>query len=178
MKNDFTPAKLTIAGRCVALGILLPMLFHGVPEAGPRFLPMHIPVLLAGFFVGWKLGLLTGIVTPLLSAILTGMPTFTPPMAFVMMFELAAYGLLAGLLYKRTKNIHVSLVVAMIGGRIIRGLAQWVLWSWLVPHLPFGWEAYVTLVFVTALPGIVLQLAVMPLIVAAVIKAYNPIDAE
>ena len=175
MKKDFSPDKLVIAGICVALGILFPMLFHAVPLGGPRFLPMHIPVLLAGFFAGWKLGLLTGVVTPLLSAVLTGMPTFAPePMVFVMMFELGMYALLAGLLLKHTKNIHLSLVAAMVGGRVVRGLMQWAFWSWV--GLPFSWNIYLTLVFVTALPGIALQLAVVPLVVGAVRKTVVVVE--
>ncbi|MEG1275596.1 MAG: ECF transporter S component, partial [Ruthenibacterium sp.] len=87
--------KLVLAALCVALGMILPMAFHAVPNAGGIFLPMHIPVLLCGLVCGWQYGLACGVLAPLLSSLITGMP----PAAFLpgMLCELAVYGLVSGL---------------------------------------------------------------------------------
>ena len=84
--------NLVTAAMCVALGIILPMAFHTIQNAGSIFLPMHIPVLICGLACGWQYGLLCGVLTPLLSSLLTGMP----PAAILpaMLCELAVYGLL------------------------------------------------------------------------------------
>jgi thiamine transporter ThiT len=87
--------RLVYAATCVALGVTLPLAFHGVPNAGSVFLPMHIPVLLCGLLCGWAYGLACGFLTPLLSFLFTGMP----PAAFLpsLLCEMAVYGLAAGL---------------------------------------------------------------------------------
>lgn len=118
--------NLVTSGMCVALAIVLPMAFHMIPDAGKVFLPMHIPVLLCGLLCGPVYGLGCGILAPLLSHLFTGMP----PTAMLpsMLCELAAYGMLSGILIRviRTKwnllNLYTALIGAMICGRIINGV--------------------------------------------------------
>ena len=111
----------------IALGILLPITFHMV-GMGKVFLPMHIPILLAGFFCGPAIGAMVGFITPLLSAVMTGMPPFMPPMAQIMVFELAAYGLLTGLLFNRFRlGVYPSLLLAMLAGRAVHGLVGYLI---------------------------------------------------
>ncbi len=118
--------KLTISGACVALGVVLPIAFHSIPNAGSIFLPMHIPVLLCGLLCGPLYGLLCGILAPLISSFVTGMP----PMAILpgMTAELAVYGLISGLLIQKLPvkkplaSIYLSLIAAMVSGRIVSGL--------------------------------------------------------
>ena len=62
--------RLILAGLCVALGIVLPVAFHSVANAGSIFLPMHIPVLLCGLICGWPYGLACGVIRPLLSSVM------------------------------------------------------------------------------------------------------------
>ena len=87
--------KLVMAAMCVALGIVLPMAFHTIQNAGSIFLPMHIPVLICGLLCGWQYGLICGILAPVLSSLFTGMP----PAAILpaMLCELAVYGLITGI---------------------------------------------------------------------------------
>ncbi|HHY47267.1 MAG TPA: ECF transporter S component [Firmicutes bacterium] len=156
--------NLTWGALFVALGIIFPMLFHSI-GAGPVFLPMHIPILLAGFLIGPAVGCVVGLVTPLLSAFLTGMPPLMPPKAQMMTVELAVYGFLAGLLYRVLRqNLVLSLVVAMIAGRVVYGL----LGAYLLPM--FGLKAIpvfypITGGIVGSLPGIIIQLIFVPTIV-------------
>ena len=163
--------RLILAGLCVALGIVLPVAFHSVANAGSIFLPMHIPVLLCGLICGWPYGLACGVLTPLLSSLITGMP----PMAFLpsMLCELAVYGFVSGLLMRYVKtgkllaDLYISLVGAMLLGRLVLGLLNAVLFR----AGEYSVALWTTSAFVTALPGIVIQLAVIPVLVFALKKS-------
>ncbi len=170
--------NLTISGACVALGVILPITFHSIPNAGSIFLPMHIPVLLCGLICGPYYGLLCGVLAPLVSSFCTGMP----PMAVLpgMLFELAAYGLLSGILIKKinVKNpairIYVSLIAAMICGRMLNGLL-----NGLIIHAGlYSMQMWITGSFITAFPGIIIQLILIPVIVLALRKAGFAVKGE
>jgi len=167
MKNT---RSLTLSGLFLALGILLPFLTANLPQMGSAFLPMHIPVLLCGFICGWPWGLMVGFVTPLLRMVLVGMPPVTT--AIPMAFELAAYGALTGLLYralpKTVPCLYVSLLGAMLGGRIVWGVVRWVM---MATGVEFGFQAFLTGAFVFALPGIIIQIVLVPLIILALRRA-------
>lgn len=162
--------KMVFTAASIALCLVLPMAFHSVPNAGSIFLPMHIPVLLCGLICGWPFGLVTGLLGPFLSSIITAMP----PAAMLpsMMVECAAYGAVAGLMmqFVRTKNatadLYISLVTAMTMGRFLAGLAK--AWIFTPGVAPFAW---VTTSLITGIPGIVIQLLVMPAIVFALTRA-------
>jgi niacin transporter len=159
--------RLTWIAVFVALGVLLPMVFHmvGGPGLGRVFLPMHLPVLLAGFLLGGGPGMLVGAVTPLFSSVLTGMPPLMPPVAQMMVWELAIYGLLAGVSYRRlSMGVYPSLLTALVGGRLVYGLMGWLV-------LPvFGFTRIrplfpITTGVVTGAPGLVIQLLLVPAVV-------------
>ena len=162
--------KLVYTAACSALCLVLPMAFHSIPNAGSIFLPMHIPVLLCGLICGWPYGLLTGLLGPFLSSIITAMP----PAAMLpsMMVECAAYGAVSGLMMRfvRTKHavadLYISMITAMAAGRVIAGLAK--AWIFTPGTAPFAW---VTTSLVTGIPGIVIQLILIPLVVFSLTKA-------
>ena len=151
----------------LALGVLLPIVFHYVyPMGGRVLLPMHLPPLLAGFLVGPAAGLVVGLLAPGLSYLLTGMPpSYAVPL---MTLELPMYGLIAGLAYVRLRmNIYVALVLAMIFGRLMFALGLLVLGMFMA--LPYtSAEFFTTGIISAGLPGIVLQLVLIPILVAAV----------
>ncbi len=155
----------------IAIGIALPLAFHSIPQAGQIFLPMHISVLMCGLVCGWPFGLACGIVTPLLSSLLTGMP----PMAMLpaMLCELAVYGLVSGLLihFIRIKNryarIYIALIGAMLAGRIVSGMLN----ALILQAGSYSLEAWLATSFITALPGIAIQLVAIPVLVFALVKA-------
>ena len=166
-----TPVKkLVFTAVCAALCLVLPMAFHSVPNAGTIFLPMHIPVLLCGLICGWPYGGVCGIVGPLLSSLVTGMP----PAAMLpsMMVECCAYGFVTGMLMRHVHTKHavadlyVSLVSAMVVGRVVAGFAK--AWIFTPGISPFAWA---TTSLVTGIPGIVIQLILMPMVVLALTKA-------
>ncbi len=163
--------KSIITAACIALCVVLPMAFHAIPNAGSIISPMHIPVLLCGLICGWPFGLLCGLAGPALSSLFTGMP----PVAYLpsMLVELAAFGLISGILISviKTKNLYadlyISLLVAMLGGRIIAGAAKALIFA----GGNYSIMAWVTSYFITAWPGIVIQIVIIPAIVFALEKA-------
>ena len=162
--RDSNIRNLILGGLFVALGIAVPIAFHST-GAGPVFLPMHIAVWLAGFITGPAIGGFVGAVTPILSSLLTGMPPLMPPKAQMMVAELAVYGLLSGFAY-RTRKLHVvlSLIIAMFCGRIVYGiLAAYVLPLFGFAPVPVFYP--ITAGLVSSLPGIAVQLVLIPSIV-------------
>lgn len=164
--------KPIIAAMCIALSMVLPMITGSVPKIGNMLCPMHIPVLLSGFVCGPWYGLIVGAVSPILRSLIIGMPPMFPK-AFTMMFELAAYGLLSGLFYrllpKKNIYVYVSLISSMILGRLVWGTANAIVFGF--DSARFGFSAFVSGAFTTALPGIVLQIILIPIIVIALKKS-------
>lgn len=164
--------KLTYSALCLALCMVLPFLTGQIPEIGSMLSPMHIPVLLAGFLCGPWWGLLVGAVAPPLRFVLFGMPPLFPT-GMAMCFELAVYGLVSGLLYrklpKKTANIYVSLISAMLLGRIVWGVVMVAISG--VSGSPFTWAAFMAGAFVNAVPGIILHILLIPVIVMALRRA-------
>ncbi len=162
--------KVVYTALCAALCVVLPMAFHSIQNAGTIFLPMHIPVLLCGLMCGWPFGFICGVLGPLLSSLLTGMP----PAAMLpsMMVECAAYGCVTGLgmkyihTGKAIPDLYISMVIAMVAGRVLAGLAKSLLFS--PGTAPFAW---VTTSLVMGIPGIVIQLILIPLVVMSLTRA-------
>lgn len=171
MKKMTSAKRLVTAAFCIALCVVLPMAFHGIPNAGSVMLPMHIPVLLCGLICGWPFGLVCGLLGPLLSSLLTGMP----PAAVLpsMMVECAVYGAVSGLMLKfvKTKNVYadlyISMIAAMLLGRVVGGASKALLFAPGTMTVAAWAAGY----FVTGLPGILVQLALIPSLVFALMKA-------
>lgn len=171
--NYNSTTNLTLAGLFLALGLILPFLTMQIPEIGSKLLPMHIPILLCGFICGPRLGFSVGLITPVLrSALFTSPPMF--PMAVTMSFELATYGLTAGLLYvlfKRSRfGVYVTLVLSMICGRIVWGIAGYFLFG--LGGSDFNWQIFVAGAFLNAIPGIIIQLILIPAIVITIERKH------
>jgi len=171
MKKQLTK-QVVLSGLFIAIALLLPFLTAQNPVLGRRLLPMHLPVLLCGFVCGWPYGLIVGLVSPVFRSLLFGMPPMFPT-AVAMSFELAAYGCITGLLHrllpKNNVNIFVSLISAMIGGRIVWGIVSVILYG--LSKSTFTWQIFVTGAFIDAIPGIVLQIILIPIIVVALKRA-------
>jgi len=151
----------------LALAVLLPIGFHAMGMGGRLFLPMHIPVLLAGFLAGPWCGLVVGLLAPGLSYLLTGMPpTYAVPL---MSMELPMYGLVAGIAFNKLKlNIYLALIIAMLIGRLMFALGLILLGMFM--ELPYTATQFIAAggAIWTGLPGIAIQVVLIPLIVAAV----------
>lgn len=155
--------ELVLSGLFIAIGLLLPTFFHAF-GLGSTFLPMHIPVLIAGFIVSIPYAIAVGVLTPILSSVLTGMPPAFPVLPY-MVFELATYGAVTSLLYQKIKlNVYISLIGSMIAGRIVSGIAVWVLAVFFLAKLP-GPIVFLTGSVVKSIPGIIIQLVFIPVLI-------------
>ncbi|MBE6962388.1 MAG: ECF transporter S component [Ruminococcaceae bacterium] len=163
--------KLAYAALCLALALVLPFLTGQIPEIGNMLCPMHIPALLCGFLCGWPWGLVVGGIAPILRSLLF----VRPPMfsAIGMAFELAVYGAAAGFLYRKLPksrgSIYAALIIAMIAGRLVWGVVQIVLMG--LQDSAFTLQAFLASAVTTAIPGIILQLVLIPVVVMALEKA-------
>lgn len=163
--------KSMITAICMALCVVLPLVFHLIPDGGTLFSPMHLPVFLCGLVCGWQYGLLCGILGPVISSFLTGMPGigYLP----TMIIELALYGLTSGLLLKlvhtgrKTADICISLLFAMLIGRIITGLVR----AFLFAPGSLSIQIWFTSYFIACLPGILVQLLLLPILYHALERA-------
>lgn len=164
--------KIVLSGLLTALGVLIPIVFHMFHLGGQIFLPMHIPVILAGFLVGPVMAALVGILTPLLSSLLTGMPPLFP-MAVIMIFELGTYGFTAAVVYKKAKNIFVALIASLAAGRAAAGLTVAVLlYIFEVSSIKvLNPIVYIQGSITTGIPGIIIQLILIPAIVILLRKS-------
>ena len=164
--------KIVWSGVFIALGVVLPFLTGQIQSIGNKLLPMHLPVLLCGFVCGAPYGLVVGFVVPLLRSILFGMPPMFPT-AVSMAFELCVYGLVTGVLYRRLpkKNsmIYVSLVGAMIIGRVVAGGVNMVLYG--IQGSGYSIQMFMAGMFLNAVPGLILQLVLIPVIIMLLRKA-------
>ena len=160
--------NLVLAAMFLALALVLPFLTGQIPQVGGMLLPMHLPVFLCGLICGWRYGAVVGFVAPLMRMALFGMPPLVAAVA--MAFELAAYGLIIGLLYARVRRqsiatLYASLLAAMVGGRLVWGLAEIVLLG--MGGNAFTFQAFLSGALLTAVPGIILQLVLIPAVMVA-----------
>ena len=165
MKRISSLNRITVTGVCIALCYILPLAFHST-ALGTTLSPMHIPVLLCGFFCGAPWGLVVGLLTPIVRSAILGMPQMFP-MAVAMAFELATYGFVAGCLHqklqKRTRYVYVALLGAMVIGRLVWGAVMFACMGFDVSK--FGLSAFLAGAVINAIPGIILQLVLVPVLV-------------
>lgn len=158
----------------LALGMVLPFLTGQIPQIGSMLLPMHIPVFLCGLICGGKYGAAIGFIMPLMRSAIFIMPPMYPDAA-AMAFELAAYGFIVGFMYENArwhciKSLYRCMISAMIGGRIVWGIAMALLVGF--DERGFTFAMFVTRAFVNAFPGIILQLVFIPALMLALDKTH------
>ena len=168
MKNK-TIRNWVLTAFFLALGLALPFLTGQIPEVGSMLLPMHLPVFLCALICGWKYATPLAFVLPIMRSLIFTMPPFYPN-ALAMAFELATYAFVAGFVYYLFKKqsveiVYVSIVSAMIAGRIVWGAAEVILLG--IGGKPFTWEAFWSGAIVKAVPGIVMLLVVVPAVMLA-----------
>lgn len=158
--------KMVLAALFLALAYVMPFLTGQIPEIGSMLCPMHIPVLLCGFICGWPWGLAVGFIAPLFRSLTLGMPPFFPT-AVCMALELAAYGAVSGLMHKifpaKKPYIYCSLIIAMIVGRLVWGTAMFVFMG--IKGEGFTISAFLSGAILNAIPGIIVQIVLIPLLV-------------
>lgn len=159
---------LVLSALFLAIGIVLPIFTGQIPQVGKMLLPMHLPVLLCGLICGWQYGGAVGFVLPFLRYAMFGVPPM--PNGVAMAFELAAYGIIVGVLYSRSRwqcviALYRALLTAMVGGRLVWAAARAVMTG--VASVPFTWEIFLADAFLNAIPGVILQLILIPALMVA-----------
>jgi len=178
MKKNYSLRHIILSGVFIAIGILLPLLLHFIPNGGKIFLPMHLPAMAAAFFLPPGYAFAIGVLTPLLSSLITGMPAMAPiPIAIIMAFEIASYALVISLLrkivYKNRKSFFAPLIAvipAMVVGRIAAGLILFVIVKFFqIPGpnpITFVWGT-----IITGVPGVLIQMALIPMLYRILVKS-------
>ena len=166
--------RLVLAALFLAVALVLPFLTGQIPEVGAMLCPMHIPALLCGFFCGWPWGLAVGLIAPVLRSLLFSMPPIFP-VAICMSFELAAYGAVSGWLYAKLPgkkaSVYGALLAAMVVGRLVWGAARFLCTG--LDVSAFGLSAFWAGAVTSAIPGIIVQIVLIPILVMALEK-HNP----
>lgn len=164
--------NLVLSGLFIAFGLVLPFLTAQIPSIGSKFLPMHLPVLISGFVSGWQYGLIVGFIVPIFRSVLFGMPPMFPTAA-AMALELAAYGCMTGLTYKLLPKkdifIYVALIMSMVCGRIVWGIVSIFLYG--LSGTVFTWKIFMAGAFFNAIPGIIIQIIIVPIIIITLKRA-------
>ena len=164
--------KLVLSGLFLALALVLPFFTGQIPQIGGMLCPMHLPVILCGFVCGGGWGAAVGFVAPLLRYLLFQMPPIYPT-GLAMAFEMAVYGFVCGWLYLRLSGhkwrIYPALISAMVLGRVVWGIVRLILAG--LSAQSFTMAAFISGALLTAIPGILLQLVLVPLLVTALERA-------
>ena len=157
---------MVLAALFLALSYVMPFLTGQIPEIGAALCPLHIPIILCGFICGWPWGLVVGFAAPIFRSLTLGMPPLFPT-AICMAFELAAYGAVAGLMHrflpKKKPYIYCSLITAMIVGRLVWGVAMLICMG--INGGTFTFAAFIAGAFTNAIPGIIVQIILIPVLV-------------
>ena len=173
MNEKISVRRLTLSAMLLAVGLLLPFLTGQIQHIGNMLCPMHLPVFICGMVCGPMWGFIVGMVLPLLRSIVFGMPVLGPA-AVCMAFELAAYGTVSGLLRSRLPKtlpmLFVSLIAAMLIGRLVWGVVCIPVYGFVSKS--FTWQIFVSNGFMNAIPGMILQLIAVPAVVTALERAH------
>lgn len=165
--------NITLSAMFIAIGIVLPMFTWQIQVIGSMLLPMHIPVFLCGLICGWQYGLTVGALLPLMRSAMFGMPPLYP-VAIAMTLELATYGFLVGFLYNNLSRwqciiaLYRCMLISMIAGRIVWGASEIILLG--IAGRAFTLQAFIAGAFLNAIPGIIIQLTLIPAIMLALNK--------
>ena len=174
MKKRNNIKKMTLSAMFLALAFVMPFLTGQIPQIGSMLCPMHIPVLLCGFFCGAPWGFVVGFIAPILRSFTLGMPPMFPT-AFCMAFELATYGFIAGWLHNKLPNkkvnVYVSLLGAMVIGRLVWGVIMFCCMGF--DASKFGLNAFLAGAVLNAVPGIIVQIVLIPILVITLGKIVN-----
>lgn len=170
--KSFYIKNLTLSALFLAMGFLLPMLTGQIPYIGKMLLPMHIPVFLCAMICGGRYSGAVGFVLPLARSLIFSVPVMYPT-AIAVAFEMAAYGIVTGFLFKRTAmgylmSVYISMAAAMVTGRIIRCIAEIILLR--MKGNDFALSIFIKGTLLNAIPGIALQLILIPAIMVALKK--------
>lgn len=145
---DYRNLKAYLAATIFVAGnIVLPQLFHLVPNGGITFLPIYFFTLIAAYKYGWKVGLLTAILSPVVNHLLFGMPPLAVLPAILLKSVLLAVA--AGMAANYFKRISIPILFGVVFAyQLVGTLGEWVLTDFYTAVQDFR----------IAIPGMLLQI--------------------
>jgi len=154
-----TTKQITLTSLFLALCIIVPMLFHFI-GAGAMFLPMFLPILLAGFLIEFPLAILVGLLGPWISALITGMPPLFPTALIMSVEGLTAAGIISYLYHQKKLNFWICLIAGILMERVSLVIMGFTI----APLLGLPGELFSIYKLTESLPGVLLQLILLPII--------------
>lgn len=160
--------QIPLAALFAATGVILPQFFHLV-GLGPTFLPMFLPIMLGSFLLTWKFAMVLAILPPVVSFVITGMPPLVPPILPIMLAELVVIALVISVICVHLKkSFWLGLIAAIIFDRLV----LFIIVSWIAPLFGFTHPIFTWVLVSTGLPGIIMQLIVIPLALKLIYQKY------
>ena len=133
----------------VACNLVLPQVFHLIPQGGVIFSPLSLVILAGAYKFGWKTGLLAALASPLVNHLITGMPAWE--VMPVMTLKLAVLALVAGLAAQRFKTVSLPLLIGVIlVSKAIGCLGEFILTGGIaatIADFTIGWPGLLLQVF-------------------------------
>ena len=133
----------------VACNLMLPQLFHLIPQGGVIFSPLSLVILAGAYKFGWKTGLLAALASPLVNHAITGMPAWE--VMPVMTLKLAVLAMVAGLAAQRFKMVSLPLLIGVIlVSKAIGCLGEFILTGGIaatIADFTIGWPGLLLQVF-------------------------------
>lgn len=176
--QSFNTLNTVTTAMLCAVAVILASSMHAFMEMGVAnlFSPMHFPILLVGILCGPIYGVIGGAITPIINYLTSG-GTFNVQRMVPMMVELAAYGLMTGLLRKVFLKNHVTskffativLVIAMVVGRALHAIVKTFIVSNGQTFFAALWT-YFLADFTGTWAGIITQLILIPAILYALLR--------
>ena len=96
----------------VGANLLLPQVFHLVPQGGIIFSPLSLVIMAGAYKLGWRVGLLAALASPLVNHLITGMPAMS--VLPVMTLKLAVLALVAGFTAQHFRRATIPLLIGIV----------------------------------------------------------------
>lgn len=133
----------------VACNLVLPQVFHLIPQGGVIFSPLSLVILVGAYKFGWKTGLLAALASPLVNHAITGMPAWE--VMPVMTLKLAVLAMVAGLAAQCFKTVNLPLLIGVIlVSKAIGCLGEFILTGGIaatIADFTIGWPGLLLQVF-------------------------------
>ena len=133
----------------VACNLVLPQVFHLIPQGGVIFSPLSLVILVGAYKFGWKTGLLAALASPLVNHAITGLPAWE--VLPVMTLKLAVLAMVAGLAAQRFKTVNLPLLIGVIlVSKAIGCLGEFILTGGIaatIADFTIGWPGLLLQVF-------------------------------
>ena len=151
--------QITLISLFLALCVIVPVIFHFI-GAGAMFLPMFLPILLAGFLIEFPFAILVGLLGPWISALITGMPPLFPTALIMSVEGLTTVAIVSYLYHKK----NLSFWICLISGIIMERVSLVIMGFTFAPLLGLPGELFSLFKLTESLPGLLLQLILIPII--------------